>query len=238
MEEVFLRLSQGESAAADSAPPPSAASLQPLRAVGQPPGKPAPLPAAALSPAAEEAPQPDVASPRRRSAARPSSSSLSAAALLPPSSPGGGSSRRSDLSSGGQREASASAPAGQPASASVGARRSGAASPCKQLCVLLQKRAVCAKRDRKGLFLQHALPVLLPRHVADTSQTRRRHVDSLLPAAGPLPQLPLPASKVLLVALTMLVLLIPDPRVGPRRLLDASLSTRLEKRLGECLGSV
>ena len=167
MEEVFLRLSsQGESAAADSAPPPSAASLQPLRAVGQPPGKPAPLPAAALSPAAEEAPQPDVASPRRRSAARPSSSSLSAAALLPPS-PGGCSSRRSDLSSGGQREDSA--PAGQPASASVGARRSGAASPCKQLCVLLQKRAVCAKRDRKGLFLQHALPVLLPRHVADTS---------------------------------------------------------------------
>ena len=79
--------------------------------------------------------------------------------------------------------------------------RSGAASPCKQLCVLLQKRAVCAKRDRKGLFLQHALPVLL-------------------------------------VALTMLVLLVPDPRVGPRRLLIASLYPRLETRLGECLGSV
>ncbi|EOD36771.1 hypothetical protein EMIHUDRAFT_449089 [Emiliania huxleyi CCMP1516] len=30
----------------------------------------------------------------------------------------------------------------------------------EELCVLLQKRAVCAKRDRKGLFLQHALPQL------------------------------------------------------------------------------
>jgi len=36
----------------------------------------------------------------------------------------------------------------------------------------------------------------------------------------------------------MLVLLLPDPRVGPRRRLDAYLSARLEERLGECLGSV